>query len=224
MEWDLQQQGFDFCYDKRLYDRIIEEDPAAVRAHLGADLGYQSRLLRFLENHDEPRIAGRLPGDAERAAAVAVATLPGATLWHEGQFEGRRVHPPVFLSRRPDEPLDPGLARWYRYLLAVVAGDRVRAGDWRLLEAGGWPDNQSCRQLLAWSWAGGDDRHVVVVNFSGEPAQGRVPLPWPDLRGRRWQLADLLVGRMFGREGDELADPGLFVDLEPWQCHLLALR
>ncbi len=23
MEWDLQQQGFDYCYDKRLYDRLI---------------------------------------------------------------------------------------------------------------------------------------------------------------------------------------------------------
>ncbi len=93
LEWELQQQGFDFCYDKRLYDRIAGQDPSAVRDHLRADLGYQSRLVRFLENHDEPRIAARLPADAERAAAVAVATLPGATLWHEGQFEGRRVRP-----------------------------------------------------------------------------------------------------------------------------------
>jgi len=107
MEWTLQQQGFDFCYDKRLYDRIVGRDVAGVRGHLRAELAYQSRLVRFLENHDEPRIAGLLPGDAERAAAVAIATLPGATLWHEGQFEGRRVRPPVFLSRRPGEPSDP---------------------------------------------------------------------------------------------------------------------
>ena len=223
MEWDLQQQGFDFCYDKRLYDRIVDGDAGPVRDHLRAGLNYQSRLLRFLENHDEPRIASRLAGDAERAAAVAVATLPGATLWHEGQFEGRRVHPPVFLSRRPDEPLDPGLAGWYRHLLAVVAGDRVRAGAWRLLEASGWPDNQSCRHLLAWSWTGGEERHVVVVNFSGQPAQGRVPLPWPDLPGRQWHLTDLLAGHVLDRDGDELADPGLFVGLEPWQSHLFAL-
>ena len=66
------------------------QDASAVRDHLRAGLDYQSRLLRFLENHDEPRIAARLTADAERAAAVAIATLPGATLWHEGQFEGRR--------------------------------------------------------------------------------------------------------------------------------------
>ena len=156
MEWVLQQQGFNFCYDKRLYDRIIGENASAVRGHLRADLSYQSRLLRFLENHDEPRIASRLPGEAARAAAVAVATLPGATMWHEGQFEGRRVRPPVFLAQRPDEPGEEDLARWYRRLLATVASRRVRQGSWRQLEAAGWPDNQSCRNLVAWSWSGDD--------------------------------------------------------------------
>jgi hypothetical protein len=222
MEWALQQQGFDFCYDKRLYDRIVDRDVPGVRDHLRAGLDYQSRLLRFLENHDEPRIADKLPGDAERAAAVAVATLPGATLWHEGQFEGRRVRPPVFLSRRPDEPLDTGLAGWYHRLLAAVAGDQVRSGAWQLLEAAGWPDNDTCRNLLAWSWTGAG-RHLVVVNFSAEPAQGRVGLGWTDLRGRGWTLTDLIDDRVFERNGDELADQGLYVGLPPWGCHLLAV-
>jgi len=225
MEWELQQQGFDFCYDKRLYDRIIEADASGVREHLRADPGYQSRLLRFLENHDEPRVASRMDPAAERAAAVSIATLPGATLWYEGQFEGRRVRPPVFLARRPGEPADTELAAWYERLLATVAGHGVRAGTWRLLEADGWPDNQSCRNLLAWSWSGADDaRHVVVVNLSGQPAQGRIPLGWPDLPGRDWRLEDLLSGAVFVRDGGELAGPGLFVDLEPWQYHVLSSR
>jgi hypothetical protein len=224
MEYVLQQQGFNFCYDKRLYDRIIDQDASAVRDHLRADLSYQSRLVRFLENHDEPRIADRLRQDAERAAAVAVATLPGATMWHEGQFEGRRVRPPVFLARRPDEPPNLELANWYHALLAAVAGHRVRAGAWRLLEADGWPDNQSCRNLVAWSWDAGRHRHVVVVNLSAQPAQARIRLDWPDLPGRGWRLADLLDQRAFERDGEELSGPGLFVDLGPWQYHLLAVE
>jgi hypothetical protein len=225
MEAVLQQQGFNFCYDKRLYDRIIEQDASAVRDHLRADMSYQARLLRFGENHDEPRIASRLGGEAERAAAVAVATLPGATMWHEGQFEGRRVRPPVFLARRPDEPPDLDLANWYRALLAAVAGHHVRTGTWRLLEADGWPDNQSCRNLVAWSWSGdGGDRHLVVVNLSGQPAQARIPLDWPDLPGRNWRLTDILEANVFERDGGELAGPGLFVALGPWQFHLLAVR
>ena len=225
-EWELQQQGFDFCYDKRLYDRIIAQDVSGVRDHLRGDPGYQAMLVRFLENHDEPRVASCLPGDAERAAAVAIATLPGATLWHEGQLEGRRVRPPVFLSRRPDEPPDVELAGWYRRLLSAVDSHQVREGAWRLLEASGWPDNQSCRNLIAWSWAGehGGDRHLVVVNLSGQPSQARIPLGWPDLRGRSWQLTDVLSQDVFQRDGGELASSGLFVDLGPWQSHLLALQ
>ncbi len=228
MEWTLQQQGFAFCYDKRLYDRILEKDPSAVRGHLQADLGYQSRLVRFLENHDEPRIADRLPPLLERAAAVAIATLPGATLWHEGQFEGRRVRVPVFLNRRPDEPADEELAIWYRDLLAIVDDHRVRTGDWQLLDVEGWPDNQTCHNLIAWSWtpgAGtGAGRHAVVVNLSEEPAEGLVRLPWPDLPGRSWRIRDLLSEEHFARDGGEMADRGLYVAMRPGQCYLLAMR
>jgi hypothetical protein len=93
LEWALQRQGFDSCYDKRLYDRLLHEGAGQVRAHLLADIDYQRGLVRFLENHDEPRAAATMPRDQERAAAVVIATLPGLTLWHEGQFEGRRVRP-----------------------------------------------------------------------------------------------------------------------------------
>ena len=54
-EWTLQQQGFDLCYDKRLYDRLTHEDAHAVRLHLTAGRDFQDRLIRFTENHDEPK-------------------------------------------------------------------------------------------------------------------------------------------------------------------------
>ena len=88
LEWTLQQQGFDHCYDKRLYDRLIHEDADSVRAHL----------------------------------------------------------------------------------------------------------------------------------------LGRVPLPWPDLGGRRWRLAELLVDTSYERGGDELVHPGLFVALDGWRWHLVSLQ
>ena len=51
------QQGFDFAYDKRLYDRLREGSARQVREHLQAGLDYQNKLAQFLENHDEPRAA-----------------------------------------------------------------------------------------------------------------------------------------------------------------------
>ena len=110
LEWELQQLGFDYCYDKQFYDRLVHGNAESVRLHLTADLDYQDKLVRFVENHDEPRAAATLLPEQERAAAVTMMTLPGAKLLYEGQFEGRRVRPPVFLVRRPVEPIDFGPA------------------------------------------------------------------------------------------------------------------
>jgi glycosidase len=162
MEWKLQQQGFDYCYDKRLYDRLKNGDAASIRAHLGADISYQSRLIRFLENHDEPRAAAAIPGDRHRAAALAVATLPGAKLWHEGQFEGRNIKLPVQLARRFEEPVDQSLRAFYRELLKMRRGGR----EWRLATEG---DDR----ILAWTW---DEAERTVINFSGD-AVASMP-PW----------------------------------------------
>src|SRR6201999_1894198 len=109
MEWELQQQGFDYCYDKRLYDRLVHEGADAVRGHLSADPAYQERLLRFIENHDEPRGAATFAPGPARAAAVVASTVQGARLFHDGQLDGHRVHIPVFLARGPQEAPDEDL-------------------------------------------------------------------------------------------------------------------
>ena len=85
----------------------------------------------------------------------------------------------------------------------------------------GWPDNDTHRRLLAWTWTHADARHLVVVNDSDRPAQARLPLPWDDLRGRVHRLTDLLDGAVYDRDGDELTDSGLFVSLPAWGCHVL---
>ena len=60
---DTAAAGFDYTYDKRLYDRLRMGQPRPVREHLQAGLDYQNKLARFLENHDEPRAAATfLPG------------------------------------------------------------------------------------------------------------------------------------------------------------------
>lgn len=224
LEWELQQQGFDYCYDKKLYDRMEHGDAESVRLHLLADSSYQEGMVRFIENHDEPRAAATFPDGKGRAAAVAVLTLPGAKLLHEGQFEGKKVRLPVFLSRRPAETIDHELAAFYGRLLKEINHDVFRNGAWRLCEKSGWPDNQSCRNILTWCWAKEEESYVIVVNFSGGTAQGLVHLPWDEMRGKKWRLNDVLSGESFDRSGDEMRDAGLYVDLGPWKCHLFQVR
>jgi glycosidase len=223
MEFTLQQQGFDYCYDKRLYDRLVHESAESVRGHLQADPAYQERLIRFIENHDEPRAAATFGPAQARAAAVAMSTLEGARLYHDGQLDGHRVHIPVFLGRGPAEPHDGDLEAFYEHLLRAVAESGLRHGDWRLCETSGWPDNDSHRRLVAWCWATEAARHLVVVNLSDSSAQGRVHLPWDDLAGRDWELADRLGGQRFERGGDEMAAEGLYVDLPAWGSHFFGI-
>ena len=224
LEWELQRQGFDFCYDKKLYDRMEHGPAENVRLHLLADLSYQQGMVRFIENHDEPRAAATFPDGKNRAAAVAILTLPGACLLHEGQFDGWRVRLPVFLGRRPAEPVDHDLTAFYGRLLKATRRDLVRNGAWRLCESSGWTDNQSCLNILAWCWAKDDERALVVVNYGPAPAQARVRVPWDDLSAAQWRLDDGLSGDVYDRDGNEMRDSGLYVDLAPWQCHIFHMR
>ena len=61
-----------------------------------------------------------------------------------------------------------------------------------------------------------------MINLSDAPAQARVRLPWDDLAGRPWSLADRLDGRRFERDGDAMVTEGLYVALRPWESHFLA--
>jgi hypothetical protein len=224
LEWELQKQGFDYCYDKKLYDRMEHDNAESIRQHLLADLSYQERLVRFIENHDEPRAAAVFSSDKLRAAAVAALTLPGAKLLHEGQLEGMKARLPVFLGRRPAEKTDHDLEAFYQRLLKAVGHDVFRNGQWLPCERSGWPDNQSCQNILAWCWSGDVRQYLVIINFSAEPAQAHVRVPWSELTGRTWRLTDALSDEIFERRGDEMHDPGLYVDLGPWKYHFLRLH
>ncbi len=222
LEWELQQLGFDFCYDKKLYDRFEHGNAESIRLHLCADLAYQSKLVRFIENHDEPRAAVAFSKTKQKAFALMTATLPGIRLFHEGQFEGRKTRLPVFLRRRHDEAVDHDLQRFYARLLKAIDHPTFREGCWTLCEQTGWPDNASFQNIVAWNWQKGhdDERFLIVVNLSDRPAQARVKVPWADAGGEVWQLADLLSDAKYDRDGDEMHSPGLYVELGAFDSHL----
>ena len=222
-EPDLLAQGFDYCYDKRLYDQIVARDPAGLRSHLAEEIADQRRMVRFLENHDEPRVATTLPAPAQRSSAVAIMTLPGAVLLYEGQFEGRTQRPPVQLGRRPDEEADPDLRHFYADLLEHVATSGLRDGTWKLLSAERVSADTTPDGLCAWSWEVREQRFVIVVNVGDHRCDGRIRLPWDDLRGRRLAFTELLDERQYIHDGDEVADLGLFVRLGPDAFHALAM-
>ncbi|CAN5508833.1 alpha-amylase family glycosyl hydrolase [soil metagenome] len=189
MEYVLQEQGFDFCYDKRLYDRLLEDDARAVRAHLAASVAFQERLMRFAENHDESRLAAITHPARARAIAVTTLTQTGARLVHHGQLEGRSVHLPVFLGRSPQEEADVDLAAFYVNLLKMLTNSVFRTGNWSLSEVSDIAGEVS-PQLMAWCWEG-ERRWLVVVNLGETPASGHVGNRYVELDAWNWQFTDV---------------------------------
>lgn len=218
-ESTLIEQGFDACYDKVLYDRLLYGDPASrIREHLRGGHAQQALTVRFAENHDEPRLAAALGPEAARAVALVSLTLPGVALLHEGQEAARRVHAPPTLGRRPVEEPDAACANWYGKVRAALAGG-LRRGMWSTVSIDGWADNRSCDHLVAWAWSGADARHLVVVNLSDEVADGRIRLA--GVGGGPVILRDLLTDECYLRDGETAGSDGLYVELPPWGAHVL---
>ncbi|MCC6804076.1 MAG: alpha-amylase, partial [Anaerolineae bacterium] len=192
-EYEILQLGFDFAYDKTLYDRIMEGNVEKIRQHLVAPIEYQQHMLRFIENHDEPRAFSRLGPGRSCAAATLICTLPGAVLLHDGQFTGRSVKLPVQIKRQPDEEARRDLEAYYMRLLREVRDPIYQHGDWYLFEMHPIAaDNYSHHNLLAYGWyERGKDYRLIVINLTEHPAQGRVNLAaWSWLEGEEWRLYD----------------------------------
>jgi hypothetical protein len=224
LEWTLQQQGFDYTYDKRLYDRLHLLDAEAVRGHLGADLDFQTKSVRFLENHDEPRAAVAFPEGVHQAAAVVAHLVPGMRFFHDGELDGRLVRACLHLGRRAVEPVNTQLQTFYASLLEILKRPEVRDGTWRLLQCrptGG--GNYIAPKVLAFAWEQGPRRLLVAVNYGSLAGWCNVEVPLSDLRGKTWRLRDLLGDASYDRNGDDLAQNGLYLELPAWEYHVFEL-
>jgi hypothetical protein len=222
LEWMLQRQGFDYTYDKRLYDRLREGHAGPVRDHLRAEIDYQNKMARFLENHDEPRAAATFGPGTHEAAAIITYLSPGLRFFHQGQFEGRRKRISPHLLRAPMEPTDETLRGFYERLLAVLRQPAVRDGRWQLLDCvPAWDGNGSCDCFIAWSWeARGSQRQLIAVNFAGHQSQCYLRLPFPELAGRMVRLKDQAGAASYERDGDDLLARGLYLDVPAWGYHV----
>jgi hypothetical protein len=201
LEWRMLQEGFDDAYDKRLYDRLVAGPAGPVRHHLAAPVEDQARLVRFLENHDEPRAAAAIPPGRHEAAAIIAYLTPGFRLFHQGQLEGRRVHLSPHLVRTPDEPVDLNLQRFYRELLAILRDPAFRDGTWRILSGTpAWDGNPSHESFVAFAWAAPDLRWLVVVNFEPDRGQARVGLSSMSCAGGGRARSG--HGTVYARDGD----------------------
>ena len=225
LEWTLQQQGFDYTYDKRLYDRLRDGHARPVRDHFRADLQYQRESARFLENHDEPRAADTFPPEKHKAAAILTFLCLGLRFFHQGQAEGFTKKIPVHLCRGPAEPVNEDLRNFYDRLLHCLRRNEVRQGEWRLLECTpAWDGNWTWDCFICFSWQI-SDRHSVlaVVNYAPNESQCYLQVPSDELPEKTLHLVDLMGPAKYDRPADAVRLGGLYLDLPAWGYHVFEM-
>ena len=220
LEWDLQQLGFDFTYDKRLTDRLSFDDIQGVKDHLNADGEFQRKSVRFLENHDEQRVVAKFGKKQSYAASVLMSTVQGMKLYYDGQFEGRKTRIPVQLGREPVEKISQSIKNHYEKILNITKDDIFALGEWSMLYPLSVSENDSTFEFIfAWQWKLNNRRIVVVINYSGATAYCRLKFDVP-AEGKDLILNDVFNNEIYKRCIGEIKSDGLFIELRCYHSHI----
>ncbi|MFN3693541.1 MAG: alpha-amylase family glycosyl hydrolase [Ignavibacterium sp.] len=224
LEWQLQQLGFDFTYDKRLLDRLAGNDIKSIRDHLHAEKEFQQKSVRFIENHDEERAAAKLGKDRSLAAATIISTIQGMILYHDGQFEGKKIKLPVQLGREPFEKEDDRVKNYYYKLLRITKNSSFRKGEWIMLDSlPAANTDYSFENILIWQWKYQKDFMLVAINYSNSTSRCRVKFETPKEK-MIINLNDILNSVSYERSVEEINERGLYIELKPFSSHIFSIN
>jgi hypothetical protein len=223
LEYNLQQLGFDFTYDKRLTDRLAADAVNEVKSHLHADHSFQEKCVRFIENHDEDRAVTKFGKEKSLAAAVVMSTIKGMKLFYDGQLEGKRIKLPVQLGRAPWERTSERVKKFYLNLLKITNHNIFRTGNWLMLgPSSSGAGNETYKNIFTWLWELDNQLRVVVINYSPDTAQCRLKFQIQTTK-ETVILDDLLNNESYVRNVNEIKTTGLFVELKGYHSHIFAV-
>lgn len=212
LEWDIQELGFDYTYDKTLYDRLRFSSATDIRGHLGAEHLFQMRSIRFIANHDEEDSLKAFGREKSLAAGAIIATLPGARLFHLYQLLGRQGHLPIQYIN-DDFKTDPSVETYYTKLLHIASEPAFHGGQWILCKTDALEDD-SFKNILSWTWRQMKTGKLVVINYSASPAKGRV-----SLKGSTTDLTEEMSGEKIA-VSDQMRKNGYEVFLRPYEVKI----
>lgn len=218
----LQRIGFDWTYDKRLYDLLVHGHLDQIRTFLydkSRDSGYyHQHSARFIENHDEPR-AVQVFGSPWRANAAALVcmTLPGLRFYFMDQMNGFKNRLAVHMRRGNPEPSIDYVQDLYKKLVPITTHEVFMHGEWAIQPV---YDTDTCWRLLAWTWMYKNERRLCVLNYSDEEGQGKVILPYLENSGTKLQLEDLLTNEKYERDTNQIKKDGLYVIVPKWWAQI----
>lgn len=217
LEWDIQEMGFDYTYDKILYDRLRFSTPEDIKAHLGAEHLFQMRSIRFIANHDEEESLKAFGKEKSLAASTIISTLPGARMFYLFQLLGRPQRLPIQYVKDLF-PVDKDVATHYARLLTIASAPEFHGGQWSLKDVRPFvQEDGSYRNVLAWQWKQRNTGKMVVINYSAQPSRCRLPM-------KSGEVPDGVVKEEFSKEQipvtPQMRNEGFVLELKPYESKI----
>ena len=217
LEWDIQEMGFDYTYDKILYDRLRFSNPENIKGHLGAEHLFQMRSIRFTANHDEEESLKAFGKEKSLAASTIIATLPGARMFHLFQLLGRPERMPIQYIK-DDFQENKEVSDYYLKLLHIASDPAFHGGQWSLRDVTpAAMGDDSHRNILAWQWKQRNTGKLIVINYSGAPAKGRLSMK--GVYGPGSKITEELTGETIN-VAPEMVSQGYELNLKPYESKI----
>lgn len=176
MEWEVQELGFDYTYDKILYDRLRLSTAQDIQGHLNAEHLYQKRSLRFIANHDEEAPLSAFGKEKSKAAAVAAYTLIGARLFTISQLYGEDKRLPIQYTRGL-RVIDKDILAFYKQFLDIINNPCFHGGQWTIKNPKPAEENDlSFQNILCWAWTQQTTQKIIIINYSDVPSKCIMPI------------------------------------------------
>jgi hypothetical protein len=225
LDSELRKLGFNYTYDKILYDRLRYDMPERIQEYIAENTAGLTNMVHFIENHDELRAREIFGVERSLMAATVTSTIPGMRFFYRGQTGGNLIHVPVQLARAPEEEDIEEITQFYHKLLGACSTPLFRQGDFiPLTTASAWEGNNSHRKMLAWCWKQDEELKLIAVNYSGSAVQGRIRIPLYSETGNRVICHDEMADIIFRSPLLEVLESGLYIALRPWQAQIMDIR
>ncbi|MBE7412800.1 MAG: alpha-amylase [Leptospiraceae bacterium] len=231
MEYELQLKGFDFTYDKELYDRM-KTHTLEIYSHLQADLSYQRHSLRFIENHDEIRAMEAFGGKSIHFFGV-LAFLQGIVLYHDGQTTGKFKKLPVQLGRRDKEEIPLQIQNFYNRALDAIVFRKNRIHYIEKCTVFSYCEiefSNTVAYCLLEKKELNPKVELLIYNPYNTQIKGRFNLPtivhsYIELhKTDEVQLTDIVDGQVYMKRKTELRENDVFFELRENQTHWFVMN
>lgn len=225
LEYDLQTIGFEGTYDKILYDRFKSKNTEEIIGHLSADLGFQEKSIRFLENHDEPR-AFAVFGEESISLFALLSFLPGKILYYEGQEVGKKLKQPVQLGREHKEENILSVSIAYDRMFKRVNNRKGKSLFLKKHAYSSYDESPSKMHIVSISTQDHDFFEIMIFNPNHKWISGRVLLSEENIRNLSdvKMIHDLVSGQEFEFKFQETIQQGLYFHLKPFSTQWLKVR